>query len=253
MISKAQIGLIKSLDQKKYRNDYKLFFVEGIKIVNELLISEFKLHSLFALNEWVDANSDICSVYSDKINLVSPAELKQISCLSTPNQVLALFKIPESVTPDLKNSDIILCLESIRDPGNLGTIIRIADWYGIKYIFCSQDCVDVYNPKVIQSTMGSIARVMVEYVGLKDFLLSQKEYHSYATELQGKNIHKTELKYPAAVVIGNESQGISTEVSEICTEVISIPKYGGAESLNAAMASAILLDKFKLGIINNLL
>jgi RNA methyltransferase, TrmH family len=246
MISKAQIGLIKSLDQKKYRNQYKVFFVEGIKLVNELLISEFKLHSLFAVKDWVDINPSVASEYVDKINIITEKELQQISSLTTPNQVLALFKIPEPEETDLKNTDVILCLESIRDPGNLGTIIRMADWYGINNIFCSNDCVDIYNPKVTQATMGSIARVKTDYVDLVSFLNALKGFHTYSTLLSGNSIHSTQLKFPAALVIGNESQGISKEVAEICRTAISIPRYGGAESLNAAMATAVLLDKFKL-------
>jgi RNA methyltransferase, TrmH family len=246
MISKAQIGLIKSLDQKKYRNQYKVFFVEGIKLVNELLISEFKLHSLFAVKEWVEMNSAIASECKDKINLITEKELKQISNLTAPNQVLAIFEIPDNEVLDLKQSDIILCLEAIRDPGNLGTIIRIADWYGIKNIACSDDCVDAYNPKVVQSSMGSIARVRVDYVDLKSFLSALHGFHTYATTLSGKSIHSIKLEFPAVVIIGNESQGLTREVAEICQHSISIPKYGGAESLNAAMAAGIILDKFKL-------
>ena len=246
MISRAQIGLIKSLDQKKYRNQYKVFFVEGIKLVNELLISEFKLHSLFALKEWVEMNSAIASENKGKINLITEKELKLISNLTTPNQVLAIFEIPEQKEFDFKQTDIILCLESIRDPGNLGTIIRIADWYGIKNIFCSDDCVDVYNPKVVQSSMGSIARVRVEYVDLKSFLNKLNGFHTYATILSGKSIHSIKLEFPAAVIIGNESLGLTKEVAEICQHSISIPKYGRAESLNAAMAAGIILDIFKL-------
>lgn len=246
MISKAQIGLVKSLDQKKYRNQNKVFFVEGIKLVNELLISEFKLHSLFAVSEWLETNVELSAKFSNKINLITDKELKIISCLTTPNQVLALFMIPDKEEFDFKSTDIILCLEAIRDPGNLGTIIRIADWYGLKTVVCSNDCVDVYNPKVVQATMGSIARVKVEYVDLKSFLANLDGVHTYATTLSGNNIHSTKFNFPAAVIIGNESQGLSNDIAEICMNRIAIPKYGEAESLNAGMATSIILDKIKL-------
>jgi RNA methyltransferase, TrmH family len=246
MISKAQIGFIKSLDQKKYRNQYKVFFVEGIKLVNELLISEYKLHSLFTIKEWVEQHPAFADQQQDKIHIITEKELNQISSLTTPNQVLAIFSIPDQEEPDISNSDIVLCLEAIRDPGNLGTIIRIGDWYGITHILCSDDCVDLYNPKVVQASMGSISRVKVDYVDLKKYLKNSAGFSTYATSLSGENIHSMNLKFPALVVIGNESNGISKYVFEACRYNISIPRYGGAESLNAAMATAILLDKFKL-------
>jgi TrmH family RNA methyltransferase len=250
MISKAQIGFIKSLDQKKYRNRYKVFFVEGIKLVNELLISEYKLHSLYALKEWTGQYPALTSEMHDKINIITTKELAQISCLTTPNQVLAIFTIPEPKETDFKDSEIILCLEAIRDPGNLGTIIRIADWYGIKNIICSEDCVDVYNPKVVQATMGSISRVKLEYVNLNAFLNNLEGFYTYATTITGNSIHSTAIKFPAVVVIGNESQGLSKIVADVCQYNISIPGYGEAESLNAAVASGIILDKFKQDSIN---
>jgi RNA methyltransferase, TrmH family len=246
MISKAQIGLIKSLAQKKYRIQYNVFFVEGIKLVNELLISEFKLHSLYGLKEWIENNPEIATKHADKINTVTEKELNQISSLTTPNQVIALFKIPEKQEINLKDKDIILCLESIRDPGNMGTIIRIADWYGITNIICSIDCVDIYNPKVVQATMGSIARIKTYYVDLKSFINELAGFYTYATVLSGDDLHKDKIKFPAAIIIGNESQGLSKEIEAICNHTISIPKYGEAESLNAAIATAIILDKFRL-------
>jgi TrmH family RNA methyltransferase len=245
MISKAQIGFIKSLDQKKYRNQYKVFFVEGIKLVNELLISEYKLHSLYAVKEWAEENGLINSDMDNKLHIITEKELNKISCLSTPNQVLGIFMMPEETETDYSNTELILCLDSIRDPGNMGTIIRTADWYGINYIVCSEDCVDIFNPKVVQASMGSISRVKADYCNLLDFLDKNPGFNSYAATLSDTNMHSTEPEFPAAIFIGNESQGLSKAITDACKYKISIPKYGKAESLNAAIASAILLDKFK--------
>jgi len=239
MISKNQIKLIKSLQQKKYRKLYKLFIAEGVKVIQELLNSNYELVELFTTQEL------FTNVEKSKLNFISEVELKSISALVTPNECLAVFIIPEKIEVDY-SSTLQIALDDIRDPGNMGTIIRLADWFGIKNILCSEETVDVYNPKVIQSTMGSIARVNVTYCDLKKELLSTK-VPVYGTLLEGKNIYAEKLLQPGIIVLGNESNGISPEIQQLITHKITIPRFGTlqqTESLNVATATAIVLSEF---------
>ncbi|WP_034041342.1 TrmH family RNA methyltransferase [Wocania ichthyoenteri] len=237
MLSKNQIKLITRLKQKKYRLQYSFFVVEGIKTIQELLQSKLTLHALYtieALN--IDAKDEI---------LISDAELKRISFLTTPNKALAVFKIP--APKPVNTSGLIVALDAIRDPGNLGTIIRLCDWFGVTDLVCSKETVDCFNPKVVQATMGSITRVNINYVDLVDFL-NETSLPVFGAFMEGENVYNKQLPKAGVLVMGNEANGISKEVEAIINEKISIPRFGdlqAAESLNVATATAILLSEFR--------
>ncbi|MFC6859086.1 TrmH family RNA methyltransferase [Zunongwangia atlantica] len=238
MVSKSQIKLITSLGQKKYRQKNGLFVAEGIKVIRELLNSDFQLEKLFA-------SEAIFDVSEDQFILAEERELKKISFLKTPQTALALFKIPQQNLGIL--DDLTVALDGVRDPGNLGTIIRLCDWFGVKNLVCSQDTVDCFNPKVIQSTMGSITRVNVIYKNLTEFLQSH-DLVSYGTFMEGENVYQKKLQQKAVLVMGNEANGISPEIEKLISEKISIPQFGQSqetESLNVATATAIFLSEFR--------
>ncbi|MFB0939331.1 MAG: RNA methyltransferase [Urechidicola sp.] len=239
MLSKNQIKLITSLQQKKYRSKHDLFIVEGVKGVNEFLKSEFKLDIIFCTDTFSH------EISSDKVQLVSDNELKKISNLKNPNQVLALFFIPEGRGLDFNKSTLVL--DGVNDPGNLGTIIRLCDWFGIEQLLCSPTTVDCYNSKVVQSTMGSLKRVSIEYSELKPFL-NTSTLPIYASIMNGKNIYENPIEKDAIIVMGNEANGISQEILDIITYSVTIPRFGKSqetESLNVATATAILLSEFR--------
>ena len=237
MLSKNQIKLISQLKQKKYRLQYGFFVVEGVKTTKELLLSHFELHSLYTTETFnIDAKDEV---------LISEKDLKRISFLTTPNKALAIFKIPEP--KPVKNGNLIVALDAVRDPGNLGTIIRLCDWFGITDLVCSKETVDCFNPKVIQATMGSIIRVNVCYKNLEIFL-KETELLVFGAFMEGKNVYKCKLPKKGVLVMGNEANGISKEIEVLITEKISIPQFGDiqeTESLNVATATAILLSEFK--------
>ncbi len=238
MLSKNQLKLITSLHQKKYRIRHGLFVVEGIKVISEFLNSSFKVVNLYC-------TEDIDDFKMYDYQQISEIELKKISSLKTPNKVLGIFEIP-SIT-SIINEGLVLALDGIKDPGNLGTIIRLCDWFGIQQIVCSKETVDCYNSKVVQSTMGSLTRVSLVYADLLSFL-EGTNVPVYGALLEGENIYKSALKNDAILVIGNESNGISEEVSKLVSHQITIPRFGKlqqAESLNAATATAIILSEFK--------
>ena len=239
MVSKNQIKRITSLLQKKYRKQEQLFFVEGVKGVQELLDSNFELVELFT------TNSELFSVDKSKVCAITELELQKISALTTPNTCLALFKIPAAVS--FEEKELIVALDDVRDPGNLGTIIRLCDWFGIKTLFCSEESVDVYNPKVVQATMGSISRVNIVYGNL-EHLLSETKLPVFGTFMNGKNIYKETLPNEGIIVMGNEANGISKVIENLVSERIAIPRFGdlqATESLNVATATAIILSEFK--------
>lgn len=239
MVSKNQIKLITSLQQKKYRKQEQLFFVEGVKGVQELLDSNFELHELFT------TKSDFSTIDTRKVYIITEAELKKISALTTPNTCLAVFKIPKAVA--YEQNGLILALDDVRDPGNLGTIIRLCDWFGIKTLFCSEESVDVYNPKVVQATMGSISRVNVVYGNLEQFILEAK-LPVFGTFMDGATIYKEKLPTEGIIVMGNEANGISKPIENLVSKRIAIPRFGdlrATESLNVATATAIILSEFK--------
>jgi TrmH family RNA methyltransferase len=239
LISKAQIKLVQSLKQIKFRREYGVFVAEGVKIVEELIRSEIRVKEIYGLLEWVDGHKDICEKAGIEIFRVNQKELERISFLTTPNQVLAVCAIPEWSIDSKSGAEVQLALDGIRDPGNLGTIIRTADWFGVNEIICSDDCVDIYNPKVVQASMGSIARVKVVYTDLPDYLLKART-QIYATVLGGDSIFDTNPD-KGIYIIGNESKGIRAEVLQHATHKLSIPSKGGAESLNASVATGIVL------------
>ena len=239
MVSKNQIKLITSLQQKKYRKQEQLFFAEGVKVVQELLNSNFELQDLFTTKQ------DFLTVPKNKVHAISEAELKKISALTTPNTCLAVFKIPKA--KEMVEKGLIVALDDVRDPGNLGTIIRLCDWFGIETLFCSEESVDIYNPKVVQATMGSISRVNVVYGNLETFL-SQTKLPIFGTFMDGKNIYQEELSKEGIIIMGNEANGISTSVEKLVSDRIAIPRFGNlqvTESLNVATATAIILSEFK--------
>ena len=243
MLSKQQIKFINGLRLKKFRVENGLFVCEGAKIVHELLQSRLKVHKIYALKSWINQVSPM-KPDMDIIQEISEKELGQISQLSTPNEVVAIVEIPEN-SPASNKDDILICLESIRDPGNLGTIIRIADWYGLKEIICSEDCADAYNSKVVQASMGSLFRISVNYLSLRDYL-SESKMPKYAATLENSiNLHEYQGFKPGILLIGNESAGLSPEILKYCDTKLHIPSFGKAESLNAAVATGIFLDAMR--------
>ena len=237
MVSKSQIKLITRLKQKKYRLQEGLFVAEGLKTIHEFLNSSLMLYHIFSTKSFnIDVKCD---------TLISDDELKKISFLTTPNQALAIFEIPETQT--VQSNSLIIALDDIRDPGNLGTIIRLCDWFGIKDLVCSASTVDCYNPKVIQATMGSITRVNVSYVNLENFLKDSK-MDVFGAFMEGDNVYKTTLPNQGILVLGNEANGVSSTIKTCIDKKVCIPRFGDlqtTESLNVATATAILLSEFK--------
>ena len=237
MLSKNQIKLIKSLSQKKYRHLEGLFTVEGIKGINEFLDSDFELVQLYTTNS-------IFNAPKSKITSITEIELKQISSLKNPNTAIALFKIPKFEMP--QDFELVLLLDDIRDPGNLGTIIRLCDWYGINQLVCSKNTVDCYNSKVIQATMGSLTRVNIVYTDLLEFIKST-DLEVFGTFMTGENIYTAQLPKKGLIIMGNEANGISNEIESLVHRKITIPQFGNSkptESLNVASATAIVLSEF---------
>ena len=236
-LSKNHIKLITSLSQKKYRQKHKLFVVEGVKVVQEFLNSSYELDIVFS------SDTDFSS--TNKFIEVTDQELKKISSLKNPNKVLAIFKIPNQINPIM--GGLILALDSINDPGNLGTIIRLCDWFGIEQLVCSNETVDCFNSKVVQASMGSLTRVAVSYLDLKKYL-QNASVPIFVADMDGLNVYKTKLPDSALLVLGNEANGISDDIKQLVTTKITIPRYGAfqqTESLNVATASAILLSEFR--------
>jgi RNA methyltransferase, TrmH family len=241
MLSKSKIKYIQTLGQKKFREADGVFIAEGPKLVKELLeTANEAVKEVFALPDWIKDNKRLlgnttCSEITDE-------DLEKISQLSTPNKVLAVVQQFDNSREVVTKGRIVLALDNIQDPGNLGTIIRIADWFGIEQIVCNNDSADMYNPKVVQSTMGSIGRVNVHYTNLFEWLNEQKGLHIYATALAGQDITTMKKIKEGIIVFGNEAKGISPEIMKLANEKITIPQKGRAESLNAAVAAGIILS-----------
>lgn len=249
MLSKALIKRISSYKESKYRNQDKVFVVEGVKVVNELLNSCFEIETICALRQWLDDNSKSIINKTNNIIEVSGDELKKISSFSTPNQVLAVVKTPSPKEVVFKDK-LVIALDQINDPGNLGTIIRIAHWFGIEDIICSENTVDQFNPKTIQSTMGSLFRVNVSYHNLKSYLQNlPKDYPIYGAVVEnGENIYEKQVQKHGIMIIGSESHGISNEILPLINNPITIPNFSinqKAESLNASIATGIIVSEFK--------
>ncbi|TRW26421.1 RNA methyltransferase [Flavobacterium zepuense] len=239
MVSKNQIKTITGLQQKKYRKQHKLFFAEGIKVVQELLNSNFELHHLYATEALFNG------LDNNKVTLITDDELKKISALTTPQSCLAVFEMPAE--KPLVKTGLTVALDEVRDPGNLGTIIRLCDWFGIKQLVCSQQCADVYNPKVVQATMGSLTRVNVLYTDLAEYL-AVADTPVFGTFMDGDNVYTQTLPQDGIIVLGNEANGISTEIERLSAHRIAIPRFGDlqqTESLNVATAAAIILSEFR--------
>ena len=239
MISKNQIKQISQLKQKKFREIEQKFIAEGIKVIQELIASDLKLIHIYSTEDF-----DF-GVQPNLISQISESDLKKISALTNPNTCLAVFEIPALQQP--KTEGLQVALDDIRDPGNLGTIIRLCDWFGISDLICSETTVDVYNPKVVQATMGSITRVNIHYVDLKKYL-EQTDLPIYGTFMDGENIYKEKLATDGIIVMGNEANGISAEIEKLVSNRISIPRFGtlqATESLNVATATAITLSEFR--------
>lgn len=238
MVSKNQIKLITGLVQKKNRIEHQLFIAEGIKVIQELFLSDFELVHLYTVS-----NLNV-GFPKEKIVQITENELKRISVLTTPNECLALFKIPSIKKFD--DRGLVVALDDIRDPGNLGTIIRLCDWFGIKQLICSETTVDVYNPKVVQATMGSLTRVIVIYADLVE-VLKKTKLPVYGTFMEGGNLYTESKTKDGIIVMGNESNGISNKVEQLIQRKITIPRFGTlqkTESLNVATATAITLSEF---------
>ena len=238
MVVKSELKLIKSLQQKKCRNEHGLFVVEGKKTIEEVLKSDMQLYKLFAV-DFDDFNTE-----GVEVNRISNKELSQISSLKNPNGYLGVFYIPKQEQKILSNW--ILVLDGVQDPGNLGTIIRLCDWFGVVDIVCSPQTVDCYNPKVLQATMGSITRVHTRYTELKAFL-SSSELPIYGAFMDGVSVNDLKLPEKGILIMGNEGKGISDSVAQLCTDKLAIPQFGGitTESLNVASATAILLHEIR--------
>jgi TrmH family RNA methyltransferase len=237
LVSKTQIKLITSLQQKKYRNKLGLFVAEGPKVINELITAKLQLHSLYST---VDRLFE-----GESVQIVSEKELSKISSLKNANNSLAVFKIPNKKT--YVENGITVVLDAIQDPGNLGTIIRLCDWFDVKNLICSLNTVDCFNPKVIQATMGSIVRVNIVYTAIEEFIL-ERNSPVYIGAMNGTNIYKENLPDKAIIVVGNEANGVSTKIMNLVSNKVAIPQFGinkETESLNAATATAIILSEFK--------
>ena len=238
-ISKNQLKLITSLSQKKYRQKHNLFIAEGVKVLNELLNSPFEIETLFCTDDFEVAISE------KKIIRISETELKKVSTLKSPNKALGLFKIPKEKA--LQNSGFTIALDAINDPGNLGTIIRLCDWFGITQLVCSKDTVDCYNQKVVQASMGSLTRVTIHYTDLENYI-TKSNLDTFIADMDGENVYKTKLPKEGILIMGNEANGVSEEIKSLLQYKISIPRFGETqetESLNVATATAILLSEFK--------
>ncbi len=262
MISKSRIKFLSSLSVKKYRESTGFFLVQGEKAVTEILQSKnnlLKPDELFATDEFLNKNQFTDILHSIKTTAVSESELKKISTLSSPNKASLLIQIPVyKPDPEIISNSLSLVLEDIRDPGNLGTIIRTADWFNIKDIFCSRESTDLYNPKTVQSTMGSITRVRVHYCSLTELFIFYREKFNMeitGTMLEGEELFSVDIPEKGMIVFGNESQGISDQILPYINRKISIPSFssiqGAPDSLNIASAAAIICWEIKRSLLTH--
>ena len=246
MLNKNKIKFIRSLEKKKFRDETACFLAEGNKLVADIY-PFFECEFLIAKASWLAKQGDVCA---KELIVAEANDIEKASLLKTPQDVMAIFRQPDYVLgkESLKN-DLSLVLDGIQDPGNLGTIVRLADWFGIRKVICSMDTVDIYNPKVIQATAGAIARVRVFYVSLSDWLKEIEEIPVYGTFLEGNNIYTETLSDCGLIVVGNEGKGISSSVEKQITQRLYIPNYPpdaeSTESLNVAMATAIVCSEFR--------
>lgn len=247
MLSKNQVKNINNLHLKKFRSKQALFLAEGPKVVEEFLHSDLKITEIYGLEKWIERNITVLMQKDCKYTVISDKELASVSALQAPNEVLAICKEPEyGISAIDKKAPLFLYLDGVSDPGNMGTIMRMAEWFGLTQLFCSENCAEIYNPKVVQSTMGSLARVKTFYIALERLRTQLNVKHVLGATLEGENIYKYALPDKAVLVIGSESHGISEENLQQLSKRITIPKAKGVatESLNAATATSILLSEF---------
>lgn len=246
MLSKNKIKFIRSLELKKFRKENGAFLAEGNKLVSDL-IPYFTCKILVATEEWLNSNNNI---KAEEIVTVEKGEISRVSLLKTPQDVLAVFEIPTyTFSPETPKKELCLALDDVQDPGNLGTIIRIADWFGIKNIYCSHGTADAFGPKTVQATMGALARVRLHYCDIKELISSLENTPVFGTFLDGKNIYETELSTNGLIIMGNEGNGISKDVAGMVNKKILIPNYPlgqeTTDSLNVAVATAIVCSEFR--------
>ena len=237
MLNTHKIKILQSLDKKKFRQKYNLFLVEGNKTIKELVTSDYKITDLFSINP------NTLDFDKQEITEITEPELKKISFLQHPKDSIAVCEIKEN--EEISNSKFNIVLDGIQDPGNLGTIIRLADWFGIEQIICSEDTVDFYNPKVIQATMGSFTRVNIVYKNIQEFL-SNSQNVNIGTDMDGSNIYKFQFPERINLILGNEGNGMREETEKLLQEKITIPRFGtsqSTESLNVSMATGIILGE----------
>ena len=243
-LSKNKLKYLRSLKLKKFRQKYNNFIVEGDKIASELLESNsLEIEGIFATEEWINSNSHLLYTYTSITHVASEPDLKKITLFNTPSQVFVVVRQPNRALPDdFLTKHFTLFLDDIQDPGNMGTILRIADWFGISTVICSENCVDIYNHKVVQSSMGAFLRVNIVISSFDNVYKKYPNLPYYGTVLAGNNLYEETFKEKGVVIIGNEGNGISENIITKLTHKISIPKGkgGGAESLNAAVATGIV-------------
>ncbi len=243
MVTKNEIKWIQSLRYKKYRSQKALFIAEGPKIIDEIQGSDYKIHSIFL----TEKGAELVSSHIPKhlLRLISEKELAKLSLLDTPNHALALVYWPQSFTDALyQDSNWVLGIDGLQDPGNLGTVIRTADWFGVQQIVCSEDTVDAFNPKVVQATMGSLFHVNMHYLPLEQYLSTTRK-QVFGMSLAGENLYESHLPSTGVLVIGHESKGISKPIQPYINHALAIPRFGRAESLNAGIATAIGLNQIR--------
>ncbi|AKD56567.1 TrmH family RNA methyltransferase [Spirosoma radiotolerans] len=244
MLSKNQLKYIQSLHHKKYRQQHGAFLVEGAKSVQEVLQSDFQTELLVATEEFYKENARLTDHQRTPVEIASVADLQRAGTLESNNAALAVVKTKENRPLLAEPGEIVLILDDIRDPGNLGTILRIADWYGVRKVLCSETTADVYNPKVISASKGSFTRVSWWY-GAIEGVLQQSENAVYGAFLDGEDVHTLDFGSSGYLVMGNESNGIRPETERYVTKRVTIPRYGDAESLNVGIATAVLLDNWQ--------
>jgi RNA methyltransferase, TrmH family len=246
MFTKGQASMIRSLQDKKYREKLGLFLVEGEKSVVETLNSDFEIKILLTTKNFYTKYQKIINDKKIECEIVEAPEIEKVSALESNDSALAIVKqkISEKINESIEENEIILALDNIRDPGNFGTIIRIADWYGIKKIVASIGTVDLYNPKVISATKGSFTRVNIYYTDLGKYLTGVKTT-TLGAFITGKNVHEFTFPKNGILVLGNESNGVTEEIEKIIKQKITIPSFGQTESLNVAIATAVLLDNWR--------
>lgn len=249
MLSTSQRKYIQSLHQKKYRQQHGAFLVEGAKSVQEVLNSDFTVEVLLGTEAFCKENAVLTDRQRFPVEIASVSELERMGTLESNNAAIAVVRTKENRPLVAQSNEFALILDEVRDPGNLGTILRIADWYGIRKLICSETTADVYNPKVISASKGSFTRVNWWYGNLTDFFQLLKksgaEMPVYGAFLDGEDVHKASFKAGGYLVMGNESNGIRPDIESFITQKITIPRYGGAESLNVGIATAVILDNWK--------